>query len=90
MNTLRRKVATALSGLLVVAGMLAASTAHAGSFLSDVPSLGYSPHNMDRTVDPRQDFYRYAAGNWLRKTEIAPSDPDVGGFTLLAHNLDKQ
>jgi predicted metalloendopeptidase len=70
--------------------MLAASMAYAGNFLTDVPSLGYSPQNMDKSVDPRQDFYRYAAGNWLKKTEIAPSDPDVGGFTLLAHNLDKQ
>ena len=79
-----------LSTLTVTAGLLATSMAYAGNVLTDVPSLGYSPQNMDRTVDPRQDFYRYAAGNWLKKTEIAPSDPDVGGFTLLAHNLDKQ
>jgi putative endopeptidase len=64
--------------------------AWSGTFPSDVSSLGYSPQNMDRSVNPRQDFYRYAAGNWLRKTEIAPSDPDVGGFTLLAHQLDTQ
>jgi putative endopeptidase len=57
---------------------------------ADVPSLGYSPDNMDRSVDPRKDFYRYAAGNWLKKTEIAPSGQDVGGFTLLAEQLDKQ
>jgi putative endopeptidase len=67
-----------------------AQPASAGTLASDVPSLGYSPQNMDRSVNPRQDFYRYAAGNWLRKTEIAPSDPDVGGFTLLAHQLDTQ
>jgi len=79
-----------LTKILIAAGLLAVSPAHAGSFLTDVPSLGYSPQNMDRTIDPRQDFYRYAAGNWLKKTEIASSDPDVGGFTLLAHNLDKQ
>ncbi len=79
-----------LSVILIGAGLLATSLAQAGSFFTDVPSLGYSPQNMDRTVDPRQDFYRYAAGNWLKQTEIAPSDPDVGGFTLLAHNLEKQ
>jgi predicted metalloendopeptidase len=67
-----------------------AQPASSGTLASDVPSLGYSPQNMDRSVNPRQDFYRYAAGNWLRKTEIAPSDPDVGGFTLLAHQLDTQ
>ncbi len=81
---------TTLSALFITAGWLATLPAQAGSFATDVPALGYSPQNMDRTVDPRQDFYRYAAGNWLKKTEIAPSDPDVGGFTLLAHNLDQQ
>ena len=61
-----------------------------GTLATDVPSLGYAPQNMDRSVDPRQDFYRYAAGNWLKRTEIAPSDADAGSFTLLAHQLDRQ
>jgi putative endopeptidase len=64
--------------------------AFAGSFPTDVPALGYSAQNMDRTVNPRQDFYRYAAGNWLKKTEIPASDPDIGGFRLLFHNLNDQ
>jgi putative endopeptidase len=68
----------------------AAQPAQAGTQAADVPALGYAPQNMDRTVDPRQDFYRYAAGNWLKKTEIAPSESDVGGFTQLAHQLDEQ
>ena len=74
----------------LAAGFSLSPLTHAGTYPDDVPALGYSPANRDTRVDPRQDFYRYAAGNWLKKTEIAPSDPDVGGFTLLAHNLDKQ
>lgn len=77
------------------------STALAASFILNAPAmaerlpenppaLGYSPQNMDRSVDPRQDFYQYAAGNWLKNTEIAPSDADVGGFKLLQHQLDQQ
>lgn len=57
---------------------------------ADSPQLGYAPQNMDRSVEPRQDFYHFAAGNWLRKTQIAASDPDVGGFTQLAQVLDVQ
>jgi len=62
----------------------------AGTVAADAPALGYSPLNMDRSVDPRQDFYRYAAGLWLQRTQIAPSDADAGSFTLLAHHLDRQ
>ncbi len=75
--------------VLAVLGCLGPA-AWSGTAPADVPALGYSPENMDRAVDPRQDFYRYAAGNWLRRTEIAPSDPDVGGFTQLARQLDGQ
>ncbi|MFN7727212.1 MAG: M13 family metallopeptidase [Rubrivivax sp.] len=69
---------------------LAGPSAAAGTVPTDVASLGYSPQHMDRSVDPRQDFYRYAAGQWLKTTDIAPSDADVGGVTLLAHQLDRQ
>lgn len=54
------------------------------------PALGFSASNMDRRVSPRRDFYRYAAGGWLDRTEIPPSDPDVGGFSQLADNLDRR
>ena len=74
----------------LAAGLTLSPLVFAGSFPDDVPALGYSPANMDTRVSPRLDFYRYAAGNWLKKTEIAPSDPDVGSFKLLAHNLDQQ
>lgn len=52
--------------------------------------VGYAAAHMDRSVSPRQDFYRYAAGNWLKALNIPDAEGDVSGFSLLAANLDQQ
>lgn len=52
--------------------------------------LGYSPAHMDRRVNPRQDFYRYAAGRWLQQLSIPDAEPDIGGFSLLGAALDQR
>ena len=33
---------------------------------------GVAVANMDRSVKPGDDFYRYANGDWIKRTEIPP------------------
>ncbi len=35
---------------------------------------GLDPADMDLTADPGRDFYRYANGGWLSRTEIPPEE----------------
>ena len=53
-------------------------------------AIGFSVSHMDRSVDPRQDFYAYANGNWLKRLTIPDAESDIGGFSMLGANLDGQ
>ena len=40
--------------------------------------------NMDQSVKPGDDFYRYANGDWIKRTEIPPDRPSVNVFSRLS------
>ncbi|HTP69391.1 MAG TPA: M13 family metallopeptidase [Dongiaceae bacterium] len=46
-------------------------------------SHGIAVSNMDRSVKPGDDFYLYANGNWIKRTEIPPDRARIGVFTKL-------
>jgi putative endopeptidase len=45
---------------------------------------------MDRNVKPGDDFFRYANGTWLAKTEIPADRSNFGSFAILAEEASKR
>ena len=48
-----------------------------------IGSFGFDVAGMDRSVDPGDNFYRFANGNWDRITEIPADRSNYGMFTML-------
>ncbi|TAI49057.1 M13 family metallopeptidase [Flagellimonas allohymeniacidonis] len=44
--------------------------------------------NMDATVSPKEDFYNYVNGNWMKNTEIPEDRTRWGGFSVLRKSTD--
>jgi putative endopeptidase len=51
-------------------------------------NVGVIVENMDTTVRPNDDFFRYVNGNWLDKTEIPDDQTSWGGFGKLSKETD--
>ncbi|MBK6854263.1 MAG: M13 family metallopeptidase [Burkholderiales bacterium] len=52
--------------------------------------VGHSVDHIDRSVNPRHDFYHDATGNWLKQLTIPDAEADLGGFSLLKANLEQR
>lgn len=44
--------------------------------------------NMDASIDPKQDFYNYVNGSWIKNTEIPADRSSWGGFSVLRKSTD--
>ena len=45
--------------------------------------------NMDTTVSPKDDFYNYVNGSWMKYTKIPEDRSTWGGFSILRKSTDK-
>jgi putative endopeptidase len=51
---------------------------------------GIAVANIDRSVQPGDDFFHYANGEWIKKTVIPPDRAGVGVFTALVDLTNKR
>ncbi|MEP6945698.1 MAG: M13 family metallopeptidase [Acidobacteriota bacterium] len=49
-------------------------------------SSGFNVSNMDRSADACEDFFEFANGNWVKNTQIPPSESSWGTFNMLRDN----
>ncbi len=55
---------------------------------SDELPHGIILENMDTTVSPKDDFYNYVNGNWVKNTKIPDDQTRWGGFGVLRKKTD--
>jgi endothelin-converting enzyme/putative endopeptidase len=63
-----------------------------GGFAQDATTTdhGIVVSNIDRSVKPGDDFFRYANGEWLKRTEIPPDRGGLGVFSALSDTANKR
>ena len=76
---------------LFAAALLAATAVHAQATAAVTNSAahGIAVGNIDRSVKPGDDFYRYANGAWIARTEIPADRAGIGVFSVLADRSSK-
>ena len=70
----------------VVAALAACSRQEPAETAADAaaPVSGLALENMDTSIRPGDDFFRYVNGKWLDETEIPADKGSYGGFGILA------
>jgi putative endopeptidase len=71
--------------------VLALLLANANLFLSSrvvVTAQGLDVAGMDKSVDPGEDFFRYANGRWFTAAQIPADRPSYGAFDFIAEKVN--
>jgi putative endopeptidase len=87
----RHLVCSRMSRLLVILAVsfLSAFALHAQSESKSANNPPIDPSSMDPSVKPADDFFLYADGSWIKRTEIPPEYSRWGSFNeLIERNND--
>ncbi|MGA0606751.1 M13 family metallopeptidase [Phenylobacterium sp. VNQ135] len=57
---------------------------------AQVGTFGFDVSGMDTSVAPGDDFYRYAVGKWVDRTEIPPDRSNLTSFGVIAETAAKR
>lgn len=74
----------------VVAGIAICALAVCAPEASAAEPHGIAVASIDRSVKPGDDFYRYANGEWLKRTELPPDRVEVDVWSKLGDLSDKR
>lgn len=61
-----------------------------GTGSPEIGAFGFDETGMERSIEPGDDFYTFANGQWAERTEIPPDRADFGQFTVLLDRSQKQ
>jgi putative endopeptidase len=76
---------------LVIAVLALVAISHAQPAPKPDPSRhGIAPANMDGSIKPGDDFYRYANGEWIRRTVIPADRSALGVFSALTDSSSRR
>lgn len=70
--------------------MLAVASSVGAEAKSNISKSGLDLSNLDRSVRPQDDFYKFATGGWQKLHPLPAAYSRFGSFDMLQENVNKQ